>query len=406
MASTDNDLVRILIVDDNPAKRLSLISILEQNEGLELVEAGSASEALRHLLHEGFAAILLDIHMPDMDGFALAELIRQRDKIRHTPILFITGVHTSEIDRSRGYALGAVDYLFLPVVPEFLRAKVSVFADLFRLRQAIANQAHQMEITKNQLELEVEERRRAEEAIAALNQTLEERAAQLESTNREIEAFAYSVSHDLRTPLRHIEGFSQILTESSAGKLDEESQDALVNIEASVRRMSELIDDLLYLSRVSTSAMNCQEVNISALCHEIAQSLQRSQPDRPTKFVIQSAITTLGDERLLRVALENLFGNAWKFSSRQAKARIEFGCQESVYYVRDNGVGFDMAYSSKLFTPFERLHSDDEFPGTGIGLATVQRIIHRHGGRIWAESSVGKGTCFYFTLAQRERAND
>jgi signal transduction histidine kinase len=336
----------------------------------------------------------------------LAELIRQREKIRHTPILFITGVHTSEIDRSRGYALGAVDYLFLPVVPEFLRAKVSVFADLFRLRQAIANQARQMELTKNQLEKEVEERRRAEQSIADLNHALEDRAAQLESTNREIEAFAYSVSHDLRTPLRHIEGFSQILSESSIGKLDEESLDALEQIGTSVKRMGELIEDLLYLSRVATSAMNCREVNVSRLCHEIAQPLQHSQPDRPTKVVIQDGIIVQGDERLLRVALENLIGNAWKFSSRQAKARIEFGCQDNVYFVRDNGVGFDMAYSSKLFTPFERLHSDDEFPGSGIGLATVQRIIHRHGGRIWAESSVGKGSCFYFTLAQREHANE
>jgi signal transduction histidine kinase len=393
--------VRILIVDDNASKRLSLISILE-NDGLELVEAGSASEALRHLLHAEFAAILLDIHMPDMDGFELAELIRKRDRIRHTPILFVTAVHTSEIDRSRGYALGAVDYLFLPVVPEFLRAKISVFADLFQLRQEVIHQARQMELTKNQLEKEIEERKRAEQAVAVLNQELLERATQLESTNREIEAFAYSVSHDLRTPLRHIAGFTQILTESSTGKLDAESQDALVQIDASVRRMGELIEDLLYLSRMTTSEMTCQTVDLSGLVHTIVQPLIQSQPDRPAKFSIQEGVMAVGDERLLRVALENLIGNAWKFSSRNAKARIEFGCQEGVYFIRDNGVGFDMTYSSKLFTPFERLHSDEEFHGSGIGLATVQRIIHRHGGRIWAESGVGKGACFYFTLSQQE----
>jgi signal transduction histidine kinase len=370
-----------------------------------MVEAGSASEALRHLLHEEFAAILLDIHMPDMDGFALAELIRKRDKIRHTPILFITGVHTSEVDRSRGYALGAVDYLFLPVVPEFLRAKVSVFADLFRLRQAIARQAHQLEITKNQLEKEIEERKRAEQAIARLNQTLQERAVQLEATNREMEAFAYSVSHDLRTPLRHLEGFSQILMDNSAGKLDEESLDAVAQMGASVRRMGELIEDVLYLSRVTTGEMICQAVDLTALCYAIILPLQQSLPDRPVQFAIQEGVAANGDERLLRIALENLIGNAWKFTSRQAKPQIAFGCQDGVYFVRDNGVGFDMAYSSRLFTPFERLHSDEEFHGSGIGLATVQRIIHRHGGRIWAESGVGKGACFYFTLSNQEQVH-
>lgn len=405
MMVDDTDLVRILVVDDSPAKRLSLISILE-NEGLQFVEAGSASEALRHLLREEFAAILLDIHMPDMDGFALAELIRKRDKIRHTPILFITGVHTSELDRSRGYALGAVDYMFLPVVPEFLRAKIAVFADLFRLRQAITRQTNQLEITKNQLEKEIEDRKRAEEAVVKLNQTLQERAAQLEATNREMEAFAYSVSHDLRTPLRHMTGFSQILLETNEGKLDEDSLDAIVQIDASVRRMGELIEDVLYLSRVSTGEMTCQAVDLTAICYEIARPLQQAQPDRPAQFVIQNGVAAQGDERLLRIALENLIGNAWKFTSRQAKARIEFGCQDGVYFVRDNGVGFDMAYSAKLFAPFQRLHSEEEFHGSGIGLATVQRIIHRHGGRIWAESGVNKGACFYFTLSAEERIHE
>jgi signal transduction histidine kinase len=236
------------------------------------------------------------------------------------------------------------------------------------------------------------------------SRTLAERASRdLEEANRELEAFSYSVSHDLRAPLRSIEGFSQILLEDYADKLDEEGEDYLGRVRAASRRMALLIDDLLDLSRVSRRPLRCELVDLSAQTREIAAELGKSQPEREAEFVIADGLTANGDPRLLRLVLENLLGNAWKFTSREEKVRIEFGSatlegRERVYFVCDNGVGFDETYAGKLFGAFQRLHGPDEFEGTGIGLATVQRIVRRHGGRVWAEGEVGDGATFFFTL--------
>jgi signal transduction histidine kinase len=235
------------------------------------------------------------------------------------------------------------------------------------------------------------------------NRDLEETNRELESTNRELEAFSYSVSHDLRAPLRSIEGFSQILLEDHAGELDEGGRHYLGRVRAASRRMALLIDDLLDLSRVTRSTLEKQTVNLSAQAREIAAEIRKSQPEREVEFVIADGLTANGDARLLRLALENLLSNAWKFTSREDRARIEFGSVSQdgggrAYYVRDTGVGFDEAYAGKLFGAFQRLHKAEEFEGTGIGLATVQRIVHRHGGRVWAEGEVGEGATFFFTL--------
>ena len=241
------------------------------------------------------------------------------------------------------------------------------------------------------------------------SRTLAEHASRdLEDANRELEAFSYSVSHDLRAPLRSIEGFSQILLEDYAEKLDEEGQNYLGRVRAASRRMALLIDDLLDLSRVSRSPLRRELVDLSAQAREITAELAKSQPEREAEFVIADGLTANGDARLLSLALENLLGNAWKFTSREERARIEFGSttlegRERVYFVRDNGVGFDEAYAGKLFGAFQRLHGPEEFEGTGIGLATVQRIVRRHGGRVWAEGEVGKGATFFFTLGGAHR---
>ncbi len=230
---------------------------------------------------------------------------------------------------------------------------------------------------------------------------LEDANRKLAGTNKELESFSYSVSHDLRAPLRTIDGFSRILLEDYAEDLGEEAHDYLGRVRAASVHMGHLIDDLLNLSRVTRSPLRREPVDLSVLASGIAKELQNSQPEREVEFVIEEGVTAWGDARLLLVALENLLGNACKFTSKTPGGRIEFGVEQGpggAYYVRDNGAGFDMNYAGKLFGAFQRLHGSGEFEGTGIGLATVQRIIHRHGGRVWAEGEVGRGAVFYFTL--------
>ncbi|MCA1992020.1 MAG: PAS domain S-box protein [Coleofasciculus sp. S288] len=254
---------------------------------------------------------------------------------------------------------------------------------------------------------DISDRKQVEREIRELNQNLErrvaERTAELEVTNKELEAFSYSVSHDLRAPLRAIDGFGQALLDRCADKLDDKGKHYLQRIRIGTQRMGELIDDLLKLSRVTRSEMHRTQVDLSALATEIVAELQQTQPERQVEWAIASGLVADGDVQLLRVVLENLLNNAWKFTSSKTLSHIEFNVlfQENtkpIYFVRDNGAGFDMAYIDKLFGAFQRLHSSTQFPGTGIGLATVQRIIHRHGGRIWAEGKVEQGAIFYFTL--------
>ncbi len=252
-----------------------------------------------------------------------------------------------------------------------------------------------------------ERRRSAENKLRRLSEELEqrvqERTQELRAANAELEAFSYSVSHDLRAPLRAIDGYSKMVLRRYADKLDADGRHALERVRAGSERMGVLIDDLLGLSRLSRRPMTFRDVELSALAAEIVEELRAAEPERELEVLIEPNVSAVGDKELLRVALQNLLGNAFKFTSQEPHARVQFGRTEhashAAIFVRDNGVGFDMSDADKLFRPFERLHSESEFSGNGIGLATVQRVIGRHGGRVWAEGAIGAGATFYFTLA-------
>lgn len=252
-------------------------------------------------------------------------------------------------------------------------------------------------LVNEELEAQIEVRARVETQMRGVN-------AELLAANKELEAFSYSVSHDLRAPLRGIDGFSLALLEDYADKLDARGKDYLYRVRAGSQRMGVLIDDLLNLARVTRTEIRVESTDLSALARLIVSDLQKAQPERRVELGIEKGVEALVDAHLMRIVLENLLGNAWKFTSKRESPCIEFGRARRdgriVYYVRDNGAGFDPAYAGRLFGAFQRLHDKSDFPGTGVGLATVQRIIHRHGGKIWAESAVGRGATFYFTLQE------
>ena len=286
----------------------------------------------------------------------------------------------------------------LGVIGVLVQKQATFFEDELALLQILADQTGV-----------VLEHRRLFEEVHALNRTLERNVSELRALNDELGSFAYSVSHDLRAPLRSIDGFSQIVLEDKGPALGEDGRQHLERVRAAATRMGGLIDDMLMLSRITRDDMQLQRVDLTALARSVVDELRTREPQRSVEFDSNGAAPAQGDERLLRIALVNLLGNAWKFTRERQPAHICFGAEardgESVFYVKDDGVGFDMRYAQKLFGAFQRLHNVSEFEGTGIGLATVKRIVHRHGGRVWAESEVGKGTTFYFTLPPAEVAS-
>ena len=270
------------------------------------------------------------------------------------------------------------------------------------LERRVEERTRELATANEALRAEVAVRQAAEAQIRTLSEDLARRLIELEAANRELEAFSYSVSHDLRAPLTVVQGFGEALLEECAPALGGQGTHYAERIQAGCGRMAELIDDLLKLAHVTRAEMSRRTVDLSQMAREIAAELRESQPDRQAEFLIVHGLVAEGDAPLLRILLEHLLGNAWKFTSGHPAARIEFGAAEAeggrAYRVRDDGVGFDMAYADKLFAPFQRFHAQDEFPGTGIGLATVRRIVHRHGGRVWAEAAPERGATFYFTL--------
>lgn len=358
---------RVLIVDDVPANLVALDAALDGLD-CDLVPASSGQEALRKLLDGSYAVLLLDVQMPEIDGYEVARWARSRDASREVPIIFLTANDERDADVARGYGTGAVDYLFKPFNAHILRSKVQVFLDLHMSRHRLA------------------------QAIAAH-----------EATERELEAFSYSVSHDLRAPLRGIEGFTRLVLEDQGDKLDAEGKQHLERVLAAAGRMNALIDDLLELARVTKHELQRRDVDLSKLAHEALERLATSDSKRNVEVVIGPGLRANADPRLCAVVLENLLSNAWKFTSKRPDARIEVGAHPDGigFFVRDNGAGFDMTQAKKLFGAFERLHSAKDFEGTGIGLATVRRIVQRHGGGVEAEARPNEGATFSFWFSER-----
>jgi two-component system sensor histidine kinase/response regulator len=383
----DSPATNILIVDDEPRNLLALEALLEPLKQ-NVIHAHSGAEALRHVLATDFSVILLDVQMPNMDGFEVASLIRARERSRLVPIIFLTGIGNTQEWIARGYIAGAVDYMIKPIVPEILRAKVEIFVELAKSRTRI--------------EEELRARVLFTKEIATLNQALQKSNDELMTMNEDLAAFNQTVSHDLRAPLRHIQGFIEILGESLAGKIDDEQSKQFAVVKNSAARMVTLINDLLAFCRLSKAQLQERRVDMQRLVETVRDSLAPDFQGRVIQWEISNLGTVHGDEALLRQVWSNLISNAVKYSRNVTPARIVIDSHEEraekVFRISDNGAGFDMKHVGKLFSVFERLHSTRDFEGVGIGLANVRRIVERHGGRVWAEGSPGKGATFYFAL--------
>ena len=401
--SVQTQKVKILLVDDRPANLLTLEAILE-DLGQDLVKASSGKEALRHILKDDFAVILLDVKMPDMDGFETAALIRERERSRHTPILFVTA-HKDDEHVFRGYYAGAVDFLYKPINAEVLRSKVSVFVELSRKSELLKQHMAMLESRNAELERLFQERQKADDEIRRLNAELEQRVrdrtADLSRANDELRQFAYAASHDLREPLRTIASYTQLLTRRYQNIVDDEGHEFMRYIVDSVRRMDLLVSDLLaYSHQLNAKEMALSPVNSEAVLDGVLLNLASAIQETATVVTHDPLPVVMFEFVQLGQVFQNLIGNSIKYHSEEPPKihiSVEQTDEEWVFSFRDNGIGIDPRYHEQIFGIFKRLHGR-EYPGTGIGLALCKRIIERSGGRIWVESELCHGATFRFTV--------
>lgn len=380
--------VSILIVDDTPENLVALEAVLS-DLGQRLVKVNSGQEALRMLLREEFAVILLDVNMPGMNGFETAALIRQRKHSEHVPIIFVSAISTTDTHLFKGYSLGAVDYIFTPVNAEVLRSKVSVFVELVKKSEAVRQQARQLAEANEILRNEVVTRKRTEEA--------------LQESNEELEAFSYSVSHDLRAPVRAMQGFARVLMEDYGPQLDEIARDYLQRIVSGACRMDNLIQDLLVYSRLGHTELSLGPISLKQLIQEIVRQLAPEIESRKAEVSVSDDLPeVVANKMALGQAIENLLSNAMKFmpEGQTPKVRVEAETIGTLVrlWISDNGIGIPEEHQMRVFRVFERLHTAEVYPGTGIGLAIVRKGVERMNGRVGLESGVGKGSRFYIEL--------
>ena len=388
---------KVLLVDDREENLTALEAILK-DENYELIKAHSGKEALSLLLKDvDFHLIILDVLMPIMNGFETAELIYDRERLVNIPIIFLTAMDI-EGNIYRGYKAGAVDYISKPIIPDLLKVKVKAFVELSEKNRELTRQEKKLRMANKKLELEIAERKVSEEKIKRLNFELETKLEQVQS----LDSFNYSISHDLMSPLNSITALAGLLRRMPEGKIDDDVLEIVSHILKSSEQMAKLIKDLLIFSRQAHMDISKTEFSMKALVNEVVEDIGLSMALDKTEIVIHNLPDAKGDNSMLKQVWTNLISNAVKYSQKKERPRVEIGSTSHegkfVYYVKDNGVGFDMKDYSRLFRIFQRLHTEKEFNGTGVGLAVVKRIVDKHDGRIWAESSPGTGSNFYFTL--------
>ena len=386
--------VNILMVDDEPANLIALEATLEEL-GQNLVRANSGTEALRQVLEKDFAVILLDIQMPGLNGIETAAAIRERERSRHIPIIFLTGMDKTQESMFQGYSAGAVDYLVKPIQTDVLIAKVGIFIELAQARQKL----HQ----------EVEERTKTAVEISMLNQALEDknrelqnRTAQLQDTVQELERYSYSISHDMRAPLRAMKGYSDVLLEEAASTLTEEHQTFLHKISSAAQRLDRLIEDVLSYSLLSRSKFNLKSVDADELIREIIEQYPGFQPPEVEIRIEGKLPVVWANEATLTQCISNLLGNAIKFVPKGTQPKIviraEVHGKEATLWIEDNGIGIDPQDRDRIFGIFVKVHAATSYAGTGIGLSIVRRAAEKMGGQVGVESTLGQGSRFWVKL--------
>jgi signal transduction histidine kinase len=413
--------LKLLIADDSPP-HLKLLRAGLESEGHQVVEAANGAEALAILEREPLDAVISDILMPSMDGFRLCHEIRKSaSRYRNIPLILYTATYDSPSDRALADTVGADGYFLKPAPVAVLIAAVhdalrkatvrpiaaSVADDAYVLEHYNAALVKKLETRNTEVQESLAKLQTAHEQIVESNQLLEARVAQqtaaLEAVNRELEAFSFSVSHDLRAPMRRISGFAQLLGESASAQLDASNRELLTHIVGAATQMSQLIEALLEFARTSRVEMHFKEVDLDILVDKAISDFHSDLAGRTVQWRRSALPKVHGDAILLHQMLTNLLSNAVKFTRTRDPAVIEIGTgdgrdNEVVVFVRDNGVGFDLRYAGKLFGVFQRMHRADEFEGSGIGLANAQRIVTRHGGTLWADAAIDGGATFYFSL--------
>src|SRR6266516_1098220 len=413
--------VKILIAEDSPTQAQQLQHLLEQH-GYHVTIAANGRAALEAAQDCKPTLIISDVIMPEIDGYELCRRVKSDARLADVPLILVTTLSDPQ-DVIRGLECRADNFILKPYDERYLLGRVQFVLLNREVRQSeqtgmgveIFFNGHKHFITADRLQIlnlllstyEAAVQRNKELSLA--RDDLHQLNSSLEAANKELESFSYSVSHDLRAPLRAVDGYSTVLLEEFSAEMRPEAKLLLNNVRTSAKQMGQLIDDLLRFSHVGRQPMSKRPVNISSHVHEVLEELRKKQADRRIEIQIDELPDCVGDPSLLRQVLVNLLSNAFKFTRQREKALIQVGCRqqagENVYFVRDNGTGFDMRHVEKLFVVFQRFHGADEFEGTGVGLSIVQRIIQRHGGRIWAEAEVNKGATFYFTLSG-ERNSD